>query len=165
VLRRVEFSETDLEGIMHFSNFFKFMETAEHAFFRAIGLSVVLSRAPVRLCLPRVHAECDYRAPLLFEDEVQVQLLVEKKSLRSLTFQFRFFRLNATPAREVARGRLTVVCAARREDGSLKAVALPPAIAARIQAAPPALLSRQSSDWRRPGPRKRGTLSAPVARR
>ena len=35
--RQVEFSETDMAGIMHFSNFFRFMETAEHGFYRSLG--------------------------------------------------------------------------------------------------------------------------------
>ena len=42
--RRVEFSETDMAGIVHFSNFFRFMESAEHAFFRSLGFSVAGSR-------------------------------------------------------------------------------------------------------------------------
>jgi acyl-CoA thioester hydrolase len=138
--RRVEFSETDMEGIMHFSNFFRFMETAEHAFFRSLGYSVVLSRNGMMLCLPRIHAECDYTAPLHFEDEVQIHLLVEKKTRRSLTYQFRFRRLNGPGADEVARGHLTVVCAERQADGVLKAVPFPAAIAEQIQEAPQALL-------------------------
>src|SRR5579862_908704 len=90
--RRVEFSDTDMAGIMHFSNFFRFMEAAETAFLRSLGLSVVLSRSGVDVCLPRVHAECDYSAPLHFEDEVLIHLLVEKKGERTLTYQFRFIR-------------------------------------------------------------------------
>ena len=43
VQRRVEFSETDMAGIMHYSNFFRFMETAEHAFYRDLGHSVVMT--------------------------------------------------------------------------------------------------------------------------
>ena len=39
--RTVEFSETDMAGIVHYSNFFRYMESAEHAFFRALGFSVV----------------------------------------------------------------------------------------------------------------------------
>ena len=126
---------------MHFSNFFRFMETAEHAFFRSLGYSVVLSRNGLMLCLPRVHAECDYTAPLHFEDEVQIHLLVEKKTRRSLTYQFRFRRLDGATAEEVARGRLTVVCAERQADGALKAVAFPAAIADKIQEAPPGVLA------------------------
>jgi len=144
ITRRVEFSETDMEGIMHFSNFFRFMETAESAFFRSLGYSVVLSRNGLAMGLPRVHAECDYVAPLRFEDEVLVHLLVEKKGTRSLTYQFRFYRLNDTV--QVARGRLTAVCAERREDGSMKAVPLPSVLAEKIQEAPAQVLAEGSQN-------------------
>ena len=40
------------------------METAEHAFYRSIGHSVVMKNADQPLGWPRVHAECDYFAPL-----------------------------------------------------------------------------------------------------
>lgn len=141
LLRRVEFSDTDLAGIMHFSNFFRYMEAAETAFLRSLGLSVVLSRAGINVCLPRVHAECDYAAPLHFEDDVLIHLLVEKKGTRTLTYQFRFFRQNESPAREVARGRIVAVCAARKTNGSLKAVPLPAVLADKIEAAPVQMLN------------------------
>jgi acyl-CoA thioester hydrolase len=141
VVRRVEFAETDMEGIMHFSNFFRFMETAENAFFRSLGYSVVLARNGLTVSLPRVHAECDYKTPLHFEDEVRVHLLVERKGKRSLTYQFRFHRLNRSSPQLVAKGRLVVVCAARQVNGSLKAVPLPREFASKLQAAPRQLLS------------------------
>jgi YbgC/YbaW family acyl-CoA thioester hydrolase len=145
ITRRVEFSETDLAGIMHFSNFFRFMESAEHAFFRSLGFSVARSRDGLEVCLPRVHAECDYAIPLRFEDEVLVRLLVERKGRRSLTYQFRFSRLNGTSAEEVARGRLTVASVERRTHRTLKAVPLPKAIADKIQQAPAQLLRAGTS--------------------
>ena len=140
VTRRVEFSVTDLAGIMHFSNFFRFMESAEHAFFRSLGFSVARSRDRLQVCLPRVHAECDYATPLRFEDEVQVRLLVERKGRRSLTYQFRFSRLNGSDAQEVARGRLTVASVERQAKGGMKAVPLPKVIADKIQQAPADML-------------------------
>jgi acyl-CoA thioester hydrolase len=140
ITRCVEFSETDLAGIMHFSNFFRFMESAEHAFCRSLGFSVAGSRNGGELCLPRVHAECDYLAPLRFEDDVLVRLLVERKGRGSLTYQFRFSRLNGPRPQEVARGRLTVACVERQPDGAFKAVPLPKAIADTIQQAPARLL-------------------------
>ena len=136
ITRCVEFSETDMAGIMHFSNFFRFMESAEHAFFRSLGFSVARSRLAPEVCLPRVHAECDYAVPLRFEDEVQVRLLVERKGRCSLTYQFRFSRLNGSSQQEVARGRLTVASVERQADGSMKAVPLPQAIADKIDQAP-----------------------------
>jgi acyl-CoA thioester hydrolase len=140
VTRRVEFAETDMAGIMHFSNFFRFMETAEHAFLRSIGFSVVLAKIAPDLCLPRVHASCDYRVPLHFEDEVEIRLLVARKSARTLSYHFRFSRHKGGVGAEVARGVLTVVCAARQGDGSLKAVPLPAQLADKIQVAPDSLL-------------------------
>src|SRR5262245_61064546 len=138
--RRVEFSETDMAGIMHFSNFFRFMEATEHAFFRSLGFSVVLYRSGFGVHLPRVHAECDYLAPVRFEDEIQIRLLVEKKGTRSLTYQFRFTRANGASQQEVARGLLVVVCTEVSGNGTMKAVPLPNAIAEKIEEAPAHLL-------------------------
>jgi YbgC/YbaW family acyl-CoA thioester hydrolase len=140
-IRRVEFSDTDMAGIMHFSNFFRFMESTETAFMRSLGLSVVLSNCGIDVCLPRVHAECDYQAPVRFEDEVLVHLLVEKLSTRTLTYQFRFRKLSGDVSQEIAQGRLVVVCAARNSEGQIKAVPLPQAILDQLQEAPAALLA------------------------
>ena len=38
--RRVQFGETDMAGIVHFSWMFRYMEEAEHALWRAAGLSI-----------------------------------------------------------------------------------------------------------------------------
>ena len=152
---------------MHFSNFFRFMESAEHAFFRSLGFSVARSRNGLEVCLPRVHAECDYAAPLRFEDEVQVRLLVERKGRRSLTYQFRFNRLNGLSQQEVARGRLTVACVERQADGTMKAVPLPKAIADKIQQAPAHLLHEglRSRTPRDPSSPQRSRREAPQSAR
>jgi YbgC/YbaW family acyl-CoA thioester hydrolase len=150
--RRVEFSETDMAGIMHFSNFFRFMEATETAFMRSLSLSVVLTKCGLDVCLPRVHAECDYQVPLRFEDEVLVHLLVEKKTSRTLTYQFRFFKMNTQPRTEVARGRLVAVCAARQPDGTMKAVPLPAEFSDKLQEAPADLLSNRASQAQPTGP-------------
>ena len=56
--RPVEFYDTDMAGIMHFTNFFRFMEAAEHAFHRSLGLSVDWEKAEKSLGVgwPRVKA-------------------------------------------------------------------------------------------------------------
>src|SRR4030095_9787424 len=123
VVRRVEFSETDMAGIVHYANFFRFMETAEHAFYRSLGFSVILQQFDPPLGWPRVHAECDYMKPLRFEDLVEIHLLVAEKKSKALRYLFRFRRLNADPVEEVARGSLTVVCVAHRPGGKMAAVA------------------------------------------
>ena len=137
--RRVEFSETDMVGIVHYSNFFRYMEAAEHAFFRSLGFSVVTRQVDPPVGWPRVHAECDYQQPLRFEDEFEVRLLVSKKKSKSLSYQFRFVKLNASPPVEVARGGLTVVCVIRK-GGQMRATKIPKSIASRIHLAPRRLL-------------------------
>lgn len=138
--RRIEFSETDMAGIVHYSNFFRYMETAEHAFYRSLGFSVVSSQFETPLGWPRVHAECDYKKPLRFEDEVEIQLLVAEKRTRSLKFLFRFWKKNVSPMEEVARGNLVVVCVKHGPDGKMGAVEIPRRIADQIEVAPAELL-------------------------
>lgn len=139
-IRRVEFADTDMAGIMHYSNFFRFMETAEHAFFRSLGLSIVTKKVTPPVGWPRVRAHCDFKSPLRFEDEVEIHLLVTKKKSKSLSYIFKFRKLNAKPPIEVARGALTVVCVRRRSDGTLAACTIPPLVARKIQVAPAKLL-------------------------
>ena len=140
-IRRVEFSDTDMAGIMHFSNFFRFMETAEHGFYRSLGFSVIMPGSDPQLGWPRVHAECDYRKPLRFEDEVEIHLLVREKRSKALTFLFRFSKVTAAGREEVALGKLTIVCVAHRADGGMTSAVIPPEVAERIEVAPAALLS------------------------
>ena len=126
-----------MAGIVHFSNFFRYMESAEHAFFRSLGQSVTLADIDKALGLPRVHAHCDYKRPLRFEDEVEIHMLVESVKHKSLTYQFRFYRLqNEARAEEVAQGRITVVCVRKKADGGMGASALPEVIRNQIQSAP-----------------------------
>jgi YbgC/YbaW family acyl-CoA thioester hydrolase len=138
-IRRVEFSDTDMAGLMHYSNFFRFMETAEHGFFRSLGLSIVRSGDPP-VGWPRVHARCDFKIPLHFEDEVEIHLLVAEKKSKALTYVFKFRKLNATPPVQVARGALTVVCVSYQKDGRMAACAIPKVVADQIQTAPAELL-------------------------
>jgi acyl-CoA thioester hydrolase len=138
--RRVEFSDTDLAGIMHYANFFRFMETAEHGFYRSLGFSVVMPETDPRLGWPRVHAECDFRKPLRFEDLVEIHLLVAEKRTKAISYQFRFRKLNEEPPIEVARGLITIVCVAH-QGGKMSSVPIPLEIANRIEVAPAELLA------------------------
>ena len=140
-IRRVEFADTDMAGIMHYANFFRFMETAEHGFFRSLGFSIVTTHTDPPVGWPRVHAECDYFKPLRFEDEVEIHLLVSNKASKSLSYIFRFRKLEEDVPIEVARGSLTVVCVTRLADGRMKAVTIPEAIAKQIEVAPAELRS------------------------
>jgi YbgC/YbaW family acyl-CoA thioester hydrolase len=139
IRRIVEFSDTDMAGIVHHAVFYRYMESAEHAFFRSLGLSVAPPKTPASVGWPRVHTEADFSAPLRFEDEVEIQLLVAEKKSKALTYAFRLRKLNAPETYEVARGKITVVCI-KMVAGKMKATNIPKEIADKIQVAPARLL-------------------------
>jgi YbgC/YbaW family acyl-CoA thioester hydrolase len=128
-----------MAGIVHHAVYYRYMEAAEHAFFRSLGLTVAPPRTLASVGWPRVHTEADFSAPLRFEDEVEIQLLVAQKKSKTLTYAFRLRKLNAAEPQEVARGKITVVCV-RIVEGRMKATRIPKAIAHRIQVAPARLL-------------------------
>ncbi len=133
ITRRVEFSDTDLAGIMHFSNFFKYMETAEHDFYRLLGLKLVTRNADgSSIGWPRVNASCDFKRPFKFEDEVVVTLNVAKKTEKAITYEFIFRKKGETE--ESARGTFTIVCCSFR-DGRMQATFIPKDFAEKIDVA------------------------------
>ncbi len=144
MIRRVEFAETDLAGIVHFSNFFRMMESTEHAFFRSLGHSIHSHHEGSTTGWPRVSATCDYVRPLRFEDEVEIHLVVAEVRKRSLRYQFIFRRL--PEGTEVARGTIAAVCASvDKETGKLMPVLIPEDIRDKITAAPSDLVAEISS--------------------
>jgi YbgC/YbaW family acyl-CoA thioester hydrolase len=123
--RRVQFAETDLAGIVHFSWYFKYMEEAEHAMWREAGLSV----ADGSLHWPRVAAHCEYRQPLRFEDEIEV-VVRAAFGRRRMHYGFTISRGGAA----VASGAMTTVCANVEPDGKLTTIDVPQDVADRMRA-------------------------------
>ena len=141
--RRVEFADTDTAGIMHFSNFFRFMEVAEHAFYRSLGFSVHEFRPEPggpKIGWPRVHASCDFKLSLEFEDEAEIELLIERIGTKSITYFFRCWKPAPDGESEqllAATGRFTVVCVQLdAPDGRMRGLVIPDAVRAKIETAP-----------------------------
>jgi 4-hydroxybenzoyl-CoA thioesterase/acyl-CoA thioester hydrolase len=112
--RRVEFSDTDTAGIMHFAAFFRMMEQAEHDLLRSVGLSVVMHDSGGKISWPRVAAKCDFQAAAEFEDVLQIDVRISRLGERSITYDHRFSR----DGQQLATGQITAVCC-RIKEGSL----------------------------------------------
>jgi len=140
--RRVEFYETDMAGIVHFSNYFRFMESTEHAFFRSLGLALHSDDGGSMSGWARVGARCEFRLPLHYMDEVEIELTVRSKSKNSLAYDFVFRRVadrnGPTSPDEVALGTLEVVHVTQSAGGRMRASAMPPEVAARVHPVPEA---------------------------
>ena len=135
--KRVEFSETDAAGIVHFANYFRYMEMAEHAFFRSLGVSIHPRNSEYGF--PRVYVDCNFRAPLHFEDELEVHVYVTEKREKKLTYRFEIFKMSAQgqsadqPLEAVATGAFAVVCVYwDPQTKSMKARPIPAEIAEKI---------------------------------
>ena len=106
VTRRVEFADTDMAGIMHFAAFYDFMEAAEHALLRSIGLGVFMEDAEGQISWPRVSSGCDYASPAHCGELLTTEVAVERIGNASVTYLFRIRHED----RDVARGTMTSVC-------------------------------------------------------
>ena len=133
--RRVEFPDTDMAGIVHFSRFFIYMESAEHAFFRSLGFSVITSINGHKYGWPRLHADCQYKRPLRFEDEMEIHLLIREIKQKTIRYEFNFYKKNE-PETLIAQGLLTVVCVTVDEKGQFKSTPIPEEIARHLEVAP-----------------------------
>jgi acyl-CoA thioester hydrolase len=127
--RRVQFHETDAAGLVHFTSFFRYMEEAEHALWRAAGLSI--APAGAEFGFPRLAASFEYHRPLRFEDEFEAHIRITAIDERTIRYRCVLWR----GGERVATGELAVICVGKRKDAPLRAMPIPEAIAARFRAA------------------------------
>ncbi len=120
---RVPYRGTDASGILHFAEMPHYFELAEHEFFREIGCPKVDLKP---LDFPRVSVECDYLAPVYYDDLLAVELWVDRLGSSSLTYRFRVRRDDT----EISEGSMTVVCV----DAEGKSTPLPDWVRERIEA-------------------------------
>lgn len=125
--RRVQFYETDVAGIVHFSWFFRYMEEAEHALWREAGLSIHPPRAEVGW--PRVAASFEFHSALRFEDEFDVWLRVAELTKKTIRYTCLLKKGETT----IASGTMTIACVRKRPDEPMEAIEIPLDVAARFQ--------------------------------
>jgi YbgC/YbaW family acyl-CoA thioester hydrolase len=128
--RFVAWQDTDAAGIIHFTNYFRYMEEAETRFQLSLGSEFLEAVRQGIYCL-RVAVSCDFLQPVTFGDEVDIHLWVRRKGRSSIGYEMSF-RHNGE---EVARGRLTAVCVSN-DGGTMKSVPIPPALDRALEVAP-----------------------------
>jgi 4-hydroxybenzoyl-CoA thioesterase/acyl-CoA thioester hydrolase len=126
--RRVEFRDTDAAGIAHFSVFFKYMEEAEHALWRSLGMSVKHVVDGQAISWPRVSAKCDYHSAVRFEDVLQIEVRIARLGEKSVTFDFRI----TCDDRLVASGQMTAVHCRFPPHAPPESVAIPDEIRQKL---------------------------------
>jgi acyl-CoA thioester hydrolase len=128
--RRVEFRETDAAGLVHFSSFFHYMEEAEHALWRAAGLSI--HPAGTEVGYPRRSTSFEFYRAMRFEDEFEV--LIRIVAMEASTIRYRC--LITRSGERIARGELAITCVSKRPGEPMKTIPIPADITARLRPAP-----------------------------
>ncbi len=127
--RFVEFSDTDMAGIMHFSAFFRFMEAAEHQLVRSLGFSVYSQVNGDVISFPRVAASCEFHSPARCEDILEIDVTVEHVGTKSVTYGFAF----SQHGRDVATGKMTSVCCRVPHGKSPVSIPIPDEISYKLR--------------------------------
>jgi acyl-CoA thioester hydrolase len=125
--RRVQFAETDLAGIVHFSTMFRYIEEAEHAMWRAAGLTIAERGSD--LGWPRLNAALEFRNPLRFEDEFEVWVRIAALKTRTIEYEVTIVRGDTV----IAVGTMAAVCVRKAPDGTMRAAEIPPGIRSALE--------------------------------
>lgn len=121
--RRVEFNETDMAGIVHFANFHRYMEEAEHAFFRSLGLSIMRKDDEGAIIgWPRVSCSANFKAPAFFEDVLEITLRIERRGVKSLCWEIEVRRGETL----ICTGKMKTVCCRFAKGEPMVSIAIPP---------------------------------------
>ncbi len=127
--RRVEFVDTDMAGIVHFTAYFRYMETAEHELFRSLGLILVDTDRDPHLGWPRVSCGFDFIAPLRFGDEFEVHIGVASVGKTSVTYKVEVVR----EGKIVAQGHSTSACCEVGTGVAMRSVPIPAEVREKLQ--------------------------------
>lgn len=123
---RVHWVDTDIAGVMHFTNFFRYFEACEEEFYRSISLPFTMIRDRYGVMMPRVEAHCEYRAACRFDDVIEVTMKVREVAEKTITYDFSV-TLQAN-GKLAAQGYVKCIAV----NSNWKAVPLPAAVAMRI---------------------------------
>ena len=81
----VPFHDTDMAGVVHFTNLLRYVEMAEHAAMESVTVPAMSREGG----FPKVHVECDYVAPVRYRDEVDIVMTLEHISKGALRWSFK----------------------------------------------------------------------------
>lgn len=85
---RVRYAETDQMGVVYHANYIVWMEVGRVEFCRANGLSYREMEDDGALHLAVIEANCRYIAPARYDDEVEIETIIEKATTRGVHFVY-----------------------------------------------------------------------------
>jgi acyl-CoA thioester hydrolase len=85
---RVRYAETDRMGVVYYANYLVWMEVGRVELCKSLGFNYRDMENEDGVCLAVAEAECRYRFPARFDDEVTVRTWVEDVNARIVVFGY-----------------------------------------------------------------------------
>jgi acyl-CoA thioester hydrolase len=85
---RVRYAETDQMGVVYYANYLVWMEAARMEWCRAHGINYLDMEREDGIFLAVAEANCRYRSPARFDDEVLIKVWLEAANSRIVIFQY-----------------------------------------------------------------------------
>jgi len=89
---RVRYAETDQMGIVYYANYFVWFEIGRVELLRSLGLTYNEMELEHRCILPVVEANCRYRAPARYDDEILIETQPILLRQHVIKFAYRLLR-------------------------------------------------------------------------
>lgn len=87
----VRFYETDMMGIAHHSNHFRWFEMARIEFLRHIGVTL-WDMMDEDIVFPIMNVSCNYKEPARFDDTINIETYLVKMTRAQMVFKYRMRR-------------------------------------------------------------------------
>ena len=125
-VKQIEFSDTDMAGIVHFSCFFKYMEYAEARLFENLNIPILKRENATQWGWPRIQASCKYLKPLSFPGLITIKTTLTLKNYTRLYFDFKFLSDHSENDEICAQGQMTTTYAILDQNhGVIKSIPIP----------------------------------------
>jgi acyl-CoA thioester hydrolase len=85
---RVRWGDVDAARIIFYGAYIRFFEFAETELFREVGLQYGVMFDELKIWLPRVHLECDFKRAARLDDLLEVSVFVGRFGTRSMRLNF-----------------------------------------------------------------------------
>ena len=85
---RVRWGDVDAARIIFYGAYIRFFEYAETELFREVGLQYGVMFDELKIWLPRVHLECDFKRAAQLDDLLEVSVFVGRFGTKSMRLDF-----------------------------------------------------------------------------
>jgi YbgC/YbaW family acyl-CoA thioester hydrolase len=121
--------DTDVAGVMHFTNYLRYFEACEEEFYRSIYMKFNDVREKYGITFPRVEAHCTYKTACRFDDLFDVTIRLGEIAEKTIRWDFQAIRQE--DGKLAAEGYIRCVAV----NSNWKAVPLPQEVVKAIQEA------------------------------